>query len=179
MVAFLCAVNGGMAEKAIRFRLNCPHGLCRLISSRLFLAAACYCYTTHSTIWQKINSGMWITWIEWRKGKRVYVRRMSQILRLYSTTKYSMTQLLTHTIEHSTFRPKINNQPIKKFLRLVITWVKVVKMCKFLTFKYNFLCQKWTESFEKNFFIEGYHLRSTLFIIGIFWQLQFLNHFIF
>ena len=34
-----------VAEKAIRFRLNCPHGLCRLISSRLFAAAASYRYT--------------------------------------------------------------------------------------------------------------------------------------
>ena len=36
----------------------------------------------------------------------------------------SMTQLLTHTVAHSTmpsFRPKTNNQPIKKFLSLALT----------------------------------------------------------
>ena len=63
---------------------------------------------------------------------------------------FSMTQLLTHTVAHSTrpsFRPKTNNQPNKKFLSLAVTWVKVVKMCKILTFKVNFLCQKGSESF--------------------------------
>ena len=62
----------------------------------------------------------------------------------------SMTQLLTHTVAHSTrpsFRPKTNNQPTKKFLSLVVSWVKVVKMCKILTFKVNFLCRKGSESF--------------------------------
>ena len=54
------------------------------------------------------------------------------------TTSYSMTSLLTHTVAHSTyqaflsliFRPKTNNQPIKKFLSLVISWVKVIKNWK-------------------------------------------------
>ena len=42
----------------------------------------------------------------------------------------SMTSLLTHNVAHSTmhsFRPKTNNQPIKKFLSLAFSWVKVVK----------------------------------------------------
>ena len=62
----------------------------------------------------------------------------------------SMTSLLTHTVAHFTrpsFRPKTNNQPIKKFLSLAVSWVKVVKNGKILTFKVNFLCQKWSESF--------------------------------
>ena len=69
---------------------------------------------------------------------------------LYPAMIFSMTQVLTHTVAHSTnpsFRPKINNQSIKKFLSLAVTWVKVVKMCKILTFKINFLCQKWSESY--------------------------------
>ena len=36
----------------------------------------------------------------------------------------SMTQLLTHTVAHSTrpfFRPKTNNQPTKKFLSFAVT----------------------------------------------------------
>ena len=41
----------------------------------------------------------------------------------------SMTQLLTHTIAHSTrpsFSLQDNNQPTKKFLILEVSWVKVV-----------------------------------------------------
>ena len=62
----------------------------------------------------------------------------------YFYMHFSMTQLFTHSVAHSTrpsFRPKTNNQPFKKFLSLVVTWVKVVKMCQILTFKVNFLCQ--------------------------------------
>ena len=62
----------------------------------------------------------------------------------------SMTSLLTHTVAHSTrpsYRPKINNQPLKKFLGLAVSWVKVVNNGKILTFKVNFLCQKLSESF--------------------------------
>ena len=42
----------------------------------------------------------------------------------------SMTQLLTHSVAHSTkpsSRPKTNNQSIKKFLSLAVSCVKVVK----------------------------------------------------
>ena len=42
----------------------------------------------------------------------------------------SMTSLLTHNVAHSTrhsFRPKTNNQPIKKFLSLAFSCVKVFK----------------------------------------------------
>ena len=62
----------------------------------------------------------------------------------------SMTSLLTHTVAHfnrPSFRLKTNNQPLKKFLSLAVTWVKVVKNGKILTFKVNFLCQKLSESF--------------------------------
>ena len=68
--------------------------------------------------------------------------------------EYSMTSLLTHTVAYSTrssFRPKTNNQPTKKCLSLTVTWVKVIKMCKILTFKVNFLCQKGSESFQRKF----------------------------
>ena len=53
-----------------------------------------------------------------------------------------MTQLLTHTVAHSTrpsFRPETNNQPTKKFLNLAVTCVKVVKMYKILTLKVRIL----------------------------------------
>ena len=49
-----------------------------------------------------------------------------------------MNSLLTHTVAHSTrpsYRPKINHQPLKKFLSLAVSWVKVVKNGKILTFK--------------------------------------------
>ena len=72
-----------------------------------------------------------------------------------STSRYiSMTSLLTHTVAHSTkpsFRPKTNNQPLKKFLSLAVSWVKVVKNCKILTFKVNFLCQNYP-NLAKNIF---------------------------
>ena len=43
---------------------------------------------------------------------------------------FSMTSLLTQNVAHSTrhsFKPKTNNQPLKKFLSLAFSWVKVVK----------------------------------------------------
>ena len=49
-----------------------------------------------------------------------------------------MISLLTHTVAHSnrpSFRPKTNNQPLKKFLSLAISWVKVVKNCKILIYE--------------------------------------------
>ena len=64
-------------------------------------------------------------------------------------TFISMTSLLTHTVAYSTrpsFRPKTTNQSIKKFVSLAVTSVKVVKICKILTFKVNVLCQKISES---------------------------------
>ena len=42
----------------------------------------------------------------------------------------SMTSLLTHNVAHFTrpsFRPKTNNKPNKKFLSLVVSWVKFIK----------------------------------------------------
>ena len=65
-------------------------------------------------------------------------------------THISMTSLLTHTVAHSTrpsFKLKTNNQPLKKFLSLAVSWVKVVKNGKILTFRVNFLCQKLSECF--------------------------------
>ena len=56
--------------------------------------------------------------------------RLSQYCFESRTTDTSMTLLLTHNVAHSTrhsFRPKTNNQPIKKFLSLEFSWVKVVK----------------------------------------------------
>ena len=49
-----------------------------------------------------------------------------------------MTSLLMHAVAHSnrpSFRPKTNNQPNKKFLSIAVSRVKVVKICKILTFK--------------------------------------------
>ena len=92
-----------------------------------------------------------------------------------------MTSLLTHTVAHSTrpsFRPKTNNQPLKTFLCLEVS-LKVVKNHKIQTFKFNFLCQKLSKAFQFFFFIEEFDFRVTLFVIDIFWILQFLNHLIF
>ena len=95
--------------------------------------------------------------------------------------KGSMTSLSTHTVAHCTrpsFRPIVNNQPLKKCLSLAVSWVKVVKCGKILTFKAIFLCQKLSESF-KNIFSSKNMILGAHFFIGIFWKLQFLNHFIF
>ena len=43
-----------------------------------------------------------------------------------------------------------------------------------MTFKVNFLCQKWSESFSI-FFIKEYQFRSTFFVIDIFKSLYFLK----
>ena len=62
----------------------------------------------------------------------------------------SMTSLLMHTVAHSnrpSYRPKINHQPLKKFLSLAVTSVKVVEKGKVLSFKVNFLCQKSSKFF--------------------------------
>ena len=62
----------------------------------------------------------------------------------------SMTTLLTHTVAHFTrpsFRLKTNNQPLKFFLSVAVSWVKLGKNGKILTFKVNFLCQKLSKSF--------------------------------
>ena len=75
-----------------------------------------------------------------------------------------MISLLTHTVAQSTrpsFRLKINNQPLKKFLSLAVSLVKVVKNSKILTFKVNFLCQKLWESLKK--IIGEYQFRPTFF----------------
>ena len=95
----------------------------------------------------------------------------------------SMTSLLTHNVAHSTrhsFRPKTNNQPIKKFLSLAVSWVKVVKNGKILTFKVNFLCQKLSESFyffsSKNIILVAHFLFNWHFLtIAIFKPLYFLK----
>ena len=58
---------------------------------------------------------------QWRHG----IIRISQ-----QSRDVSMTTLLTHTVAHSTkpsFRSKTNNQPLKKFLSLALSWTKVVK----------------------------------------------------
>ena len=62
---------------------------------------------------------------------------------------FSMTQLLSHTIANftgSSFMLKANYQPYKKSYVLVFSWVNVVKNCKILTFKVNFLFFHWTIS---------------------------------
>ena len=66
----------------------------------------------------------------------------------------SMTSLLMHTVAHSTepsFRPKINNQPLKKLLSLAFSWVKVVKMAKFWLLKSIFYVKNYSNLYKKKF----------------------------
>ena len=74
----------------------------------------------------------------------------------------SMTSLLTHTVAHSTklsFRPKTNNQPI---LSLSVSWVKVVKNCKILTFKST---SKMLRIFLKTFTLKNIILEARFLLL--------------
>ena len=58
------------------------------------------------------------------------VLNFNLIFMILPSKTISMTTLLTHTVAHSTkpsFRPKANNQPLKKFLSLALSWTKGVK----------------------------------------------------
>ena len=70
----------------------------------------------------------------------------------------SMTTLLTHDVAHSTkpsSRPKTNNQLPKKFLSLALSWAKLVRNGKILTFKVNFYVKN-IQIFFKKIFIHEY-----------------------
>ena len=89
---------------------------------------------------------------------------------------YIMTQVLAHTVAFSTnssFRPKINNQSIKKFLSLAVIWVKIVKVSKILTFKINFLCQKWSESLSIFFSLKNINLGACFLLLTFFENFYF------
>ena len=84
-----------------------------------------------------------------------------------------------HTVPHATipsYRAKIIDQPLKKFLSLVVSWVKFDG--KILTFKVNFLCLKLSESFYffslKNMIVGAHFLLLTFFE-----NITSKNHFIF
>ena len=76
-----------------------------------------------------------------------------------------MTSLLTHPAADATrpsYRPKINNQPLKKFLNLLVSWVKVIKMAKSWLSKSIFYVNN-SPNLSKVFFIEEHDFRGTLF----------------
>ena len=67
---------------------------------------------------------------------------------------HSMTSLLTYTVAHSTrpsYSPKVDNQPLKKFLSLVVSWVNDVKMAKFWLSKSIFYVKKYPNLSKQNF----------------------------
>jgi hypothetical protein len=74
---------------------------------------------------------------------------------------------------------KANNQPYKKNLGLEFSWVNVVKNCKILTFKVNFLCQKLSESFQIFFSLNNINLGAHFFLLTFFdninFKITFLN----
>ena len=77
----------------------------------------------------------------------------------YLTEFHSMTSLLTHNVAHSTrpfFKPKTNNQHLKKFLSLAFSWVKFVKNWT------SFQKIKWfkNRSFQKMSITQGVPLTS-------------------
>ena len=82
-----------------------------------------------------------------------------------------MTSLLTYTVAYSnkpSFRPKTNNQPLKKLVSLAVSWVKVVKNGKILTFKVNFLRQKLSESFQIFFSLKNIKSGAQLILMTLF-----------
>ena len=95
----------------------------------------------------------------------------------------SMTSLLTHIVEHSTrpfFMLEANNQLLKKFLSLAVRCRsgQMSKSCQKWQnsdFQSQFSMSKIIQIFLKICFIEEYDFRGTLFVIDIFWKLQFLN----
>ena len=93
---------------------------------------------------------------------------------------FSMTQLLSHTFAHligPSFRLKAKLLPNKKYLGLTYTCIKVVEIANFWLSKSIFYIKNYP-NLSIFFFTEEYQFRSTLFVIDIFWQLQFLKHFI-
>ena len=72
-------------------------------------------------------TNIWLYYVYLYTAANVYPFFWIRLPILLST---SMTSLLTHNVAHSTrhsFRPKTNNQPMKKFLSLAFSWVKVIK----------------------------------------------------
>ena len=64
----------------------------------------------------------------------------------HANTSYNMTSLLTHNVAPSTshsFSPKTNSQPLKKFLSLAFSWIKVVEIWMSLKKKI-----KWFENWR-------------------------------
>ena len=62
---------------------------------------------------------------------------------------------------------KVNNQPYKKKLGLVFSWVNIFKNCKILTFKVNFLRQKISESFQFFFSLKSINLGAQCLHVSI------------
>ena len=79
----------------------------------------------------------------------------------------SMTTLLLHTFANASkhsFSSKAKNNCIKKFVSLAVTCIKVVKNCKILTYKVNFLCKSKMIQIFIFFSIEQYQVRNTFFL---------------
>ena len=69
---------------------------------------------------------------------------------------------LSHNLPAFTLDSKPATCPFRKFLSVMVNWVKVVKNCKILIFKVYFLFPKMIRIFLI-FFIENYHFRCTFF----------------
>ena len=68
---------------------------------------------------------------------------------------------------------KANNQPYKKFLGVEFSWVNIVKNCKILTFKVNFLCEKLSESFRKKNSLKNINLGAHILLLTFFENVNF------
>ena len=138
---------------------KCPFDLC---------AVHCrVCSVFHSLHCGGLLFGLWLL-------IQIHSRTLCTLTVLWLSN--TMTSLLTHTVAHSTrpsFRPKNNNQSTKKFLSLGVNWVKVIKMCKILTFKVNFLSQKLSKSFKKKFSLKNMILGAHFLLLTFFESFNF------
>ena len=69
---------------------------------------------------------------------------------LLCTLSYKLAHFLSYTFAHLHGHP-LCSRPITRMIKklgLSYTCIKVVKNCQILTFKVNFLCQKWFKSFS-------------------------------
>ena len=93
----------------------------------------------------RIHSVIWIGFLPCKKMIKIWLLSYFPSSTFAKQLPISMITLLMHTIAHSTkpsFMHKTNNQATKKLLSLALSWAKVFKNGKILTFKVNFLRQK-------------------------------------
>ena len=81
-----------------------------------------------------------------RKECRKKMGSLDVLMQLQNSFGFGMVYIRQYDLTFF-YRPKVNNQPLKKLLCFAFSLVKVVKNGKILTFKVNFVSKKLSESF--------------------------------